>query len=55
MKLYKNKRSSEIVELVGLGHGDYVCRWLGDEFKEMFFTIPERTFLDFYEIIKELK
>jgi hypothetical protein len=41
MRLYKHKLYSELIEFIGLGHSDYVFRYLGEEFKDKFFSLSK--------------
>ena len=49
MRLYKN--NSEVVEFLGLNHGDVILRWVGIEFKESFFSVPIKMFKERYQKI----
>lgn len=48
MRLYKHNKSTEVIELVGVGHDDLICRWVGWEFKQAFFSITKKDFKNNY-------
>ena len=41
MRLYKHNTTSELIEFVGLNTHEYVFRYVGDEFKNVFFHVPK--------------
>lgn len=52
MHLYKHRLNSEIIEFVGLSNHDLQFRYLGEEFKEVFFSLSKETLKRYYVKVK---
>jgi hypothetical protein len=48
MHLYKNRLTNETIEFVGLSNHDLQFRYLGEEFKEVFFSLSKETLKIYY-------
>jgi len=48
--IYKNKYSSELIEFVGMDHGDYKFRYVGADFLTAFFSMSRQELDKYWEI-----
>jgi hypothetical protein len=47
--LYKNKYSSELIQFVGLDHGDYKFRYIEPELSTVFFSLSKSELDKYWE------
>lgn len=48
MKLYKHNTTNELIEFVGLNSLEYVFRYIGPEFKSIYFHIPNSDVIKYW-------